>query len=202
MINSMGNGVMMMGDGPNVTGTWYNINTGDSFTVRDTYFEDNKLKVQTTDGRIIGYEQLQNYVQSDVPLSKDKIPVPIGDSKMSNMAKLDDLKNSNTADDNLIKGLDKASEMTRKVTQTENIERTENYTIIDKAMSKIKSEPELVIGIKWDDFPEKEITLLLDVMEIPAGELVKYCYDKFIKEKTTEKISESFENYIKSKLNL
>ena len=42
-------GMMFGGEGPVMQGTWYNPNTGDAFTVRDSFFEDNQYVVTTTD---------------------------------------------------------------------------------------------------------------------------------------------------------
>ena len=61
-------------DGPIMTGTWYNPKTGDKFTVRDTYFEDNNYMVITTDGRRMDYNMIQNYVKSDSPIPKMEQP--------------------------------------------------------------------------------------------------------------------------------
>ena len=60
--------MMFGGEGPVMTGTWYNPHTGDAFTVRDSFFEDNQYVVTTTDGRYFRYDQLQNYIQSDMKL--------------------------------------------------------------------------------------------------------------------------------------
>jgi hypothetical protein len=185
-LNSMGSGVMMMGDGPNFTGTWYNINTGDSFTVRDTFFEDNKIKIQTTDGRIIGYEQLQNYVQSEVPITKNNIPIPTGDGTMSNKVNISSQNDSNLSDNNLLRGLENASQM------SQNRLQNENWKIIDKAMSKIENGPRLEISVLWDNYPSKEISLLKDIMDIPEKDIVEYCYDKWLDGKTNDAIFESF----------
>lgn len=57
----------MIGDGPMVTGTWYNPKTGHSFTAKDTYFEDDKMYVITTDGQRLDYNMLSQYVQSNKP---------------------------------------------------------------------------------------------------------------------------------------
>ena len=46
-------------EGPIMDGTWYNPNTGDSFTVRDSFFEDNQFMVSTMDGRVLNYNQIQ-----------------------------------------------------------------------------------------------------------------------------------------------
>ena len=61
---------MIFGEGPILTGNWYNPKTGDSFTVRDTYFEDNNFYVITTDGRRMDYNLMSQYVQSDKPIPK------------------------------------------------------------------------------------------------------------------------------------
>ena len=58
-------GMTFGSEGPLVQGTWINPNTGDSFTVRDSFFEDNQYVVTTTDGRYIRYDQLQHYIQAD-----------------------------------------------------------------------------------------------------------------------------------------
>lgn len=62
------NGMMFGGEGPVMQGTWYNPQTGDAFTVRDSFFEDNQYVVTTTDGRYLNYNQLQNYIQTDMKL--------------------------------------------------------------------------------------------------------------------------------------
>ena len=66
-MNNM-NGMMFGNEGPVMQGTWYNPTTGDAFTVRDSFFEDNQYVVTTTDGRYLKYNQIQNYVQTDMKL--------------------------------------------------------------------------------------------------------------------------------------
>ena len=41
-------GMMFGGEGPVMQGTWYNPTTGDAFTVRDSFFEDNQYVITTT----------------------------------------------------------------------------------------------------------------------------------------------------------
>ena len=67
MINS---GLTFGSEGPMMEGTWYNPRTGDSFTVRDSFFEDNQFVITTTDGRYLKYEQIQDYIKSDKPIWK------------------------------------------------------------------------------------------------------------------------------------
>lgn len=58
--------------GPIMEGTWFNPTTGDRFTVRDSFFEDNNYVVVTTDGRTLTYSQFQNYVKDTTPGAADK----------------------------------------------------------------------------------------------------------------------------------
>ena len=68
----MNSGLTFGMEGPMMEGTWYNTNTGDSFTVRNSFFEDNQFIIQTTDGRVLGYNQIQDYIKSDKPINVSK----------------------------------------------------------------------------------------------------------------------------------
>jgi len=56
------NGMMIEGGGPMLTGNWVNPKTGDFFTVRDSFFEDDDCIIITTDGRRLNYKLIQDYV--------------------------------------------------------------------------------------------------------------------------------------------
>lgn len=60
---STGTGIQFNGDGPMMSGTWYNPQTGHKFTVRDCFFEDNNFIVMGTDGQRYDYNTIQNYIQ-------------------------------------------------------------------------------------------------------------------------------------------
>ena len=45
--------MIFSGETPMMSGTWYNPQTGDSFTVADAFFQDNQYLVKTIDGRIL-----------------------------------------------------------------------------------------------------------------------------------------------------
>lgn len=54
----------MMMEGPSITGNWQNPKTGDFFTVRDSFMEDDDFIIITTDGRRLNYKMLQDYSQT------------------------------------------------------------------------------------------------------------------------------------------
>lgn len=58
-----GSGVQFNGDGPIMSGTWYNPQTGHKFTVRDCFFEDGNFVVMATNGQRYDYNTIQNYIQ-------------------------------------------------------------------------------------------------------------------------------------------
>ncbi len=58
-------GITFDGTAPMMEGTWFNPKTGDVIKIRDTFFENNNYIARTTDGRMLNYSQLQNYVRDD-----------------------------------------------------------------------------------------------------------------------------------------
>lgn len=214
-------GMMFGGEGPIMQGTWYNPKNGDAFTVRDSFFEDNQYVVTTTDGRYFRYDQLQNYIQSDMKLEdlkkmKQNTPAVHEDpipAEVSNLI----ATNSNDNNDfgllpdemDLIKGPAQTKSLgnihaTPTVTATSVYARpldvpvaevNMNTAIIEKALKNTK-QPDFILSLKWADYPEKQIEMLRDIMDIPADEIVEWYldniqFDEFVqifKAAITEKI--------------
>ena len=193
------NGMMFGGEGPVMQGTWYNPTTGDAFTVRDSFFEDNQYVVTTTDGRYLKYNQIQNYVQTDMKLEdlkKRKAENQVKDETLpAEVAGL--LENIDTNDpyagmmspDDLMIGNAKPNSFgnladSRKpeyirpsgtIMQTPS-PATMNEAIIEKAL-KNAPKPEIKVDIFWDIYPEKQIEMLKDVMDISEDEIVNWYLD-------------------------
>ena len=179
-------GMMFGGEGPVMQGTWYNPHTGDAFTVRDSFFEDNQYVVTTTDGRYFRYDQLQNYIQSDMKLEdlkkmkienkqEEKLP-----SEVSNLIDGDNYSNMMLPEDQAIlnqsKPLGNINNVNSNNTQVKlesPINTNMNSTIIEKAL-KNTVKPNFSINIEWPNYPSKEIEMLNDIMEIPSDEIVEW----------------------------
>jgi hypothetical protein len=195
------NGMMFGGEGPIMQGTWYNPSTGDAFTVHDSFFEDNQYTVTTTDGRYLSYNQLQNYIQTDMKLE---------DLKKMRSEKQNDIKEQLPAEvANLIEGSDDpyATLMTPEDMMIGNnkpnlgnlykddlpVQHTPvgdvyvdtyyagkgqsmNEAIIEKAL-KNAAKPEFNVDVIWDNFPLKQIEMLKDIMEIPEDEIIDWYLD-------------------------
>lgn len=222
-------GMMFGGEGPVMQGTWYNPSTGDAFTVRDSFFEDNQYVVTTTDGRYLQYSQLQNYVQSDMKL-EDLKKLNTNTNSKTNQAEalptevanlidnINDPINSSQVDDyfgilpedmDMLTGPIATPKLgnihaTPAVTATSAYARpldvpvaevNMNTAIIEKALKNTK-QPDFILSLKWADYPDKQIEMLSDIMDIPAEEIVEWYldniqFDEFVhvfKAAITEKI--------------
>lgn len=203
-------GMTFGSEGPLVQGTWVNPITGDSFTVRDSFFEDNNYVITTTDGRYIRYEQFQNYVQADeksVAEIKNNLknkqqdePIP---AEISGLIDTDDTDSSmlTPEDAAMIYGNKpvslgnlnniKAPLQESKAIQEENM----NSAIIKKALSSTET-PKFKINLKWDNYPAKQIEMLYDIMGISEEEIVEWYLNNIQMIDIIDTIKESIKNKI------
>ena len=179
-------GMMFGGEGPVMTGTWYNPHTGDAFTVRDSFFEDNQYVVTTTDGRYFRYDQLQNYIQSDMKLEDlkkmkmENKPVEKLPAEVSNLIDDSDTSMLLPEDEELIRprslGNIGNTPTVANYTPRDEVKAAPvnmNSTIIEKAL-KNTVKPNFSINVEWSNYPSKEIEMLKDIMEIPSDEIVEW----------------------------
>ena len=198
-------------DGPQVNGWWYNPTTGDKFNALDTYFEDNNLLIKTADGRLLNYNQIQNYVHvedpksiPDKPISKanpqtEEIPAEIlaeienGEGTDGGLLIPEDniygrpLKQAPSADlGNIYKG-----------TESETLSPAiQDFAIIDRALAG-KNNPSPSADISWPEFPKKEIEMLIDVMNISEDEIIQYYINNVSMDVVKSMVEEGIRNYIK-----
>ena len=196
------NGMMFGGEGPIMNGTWYNPSTGDAFTVRDSFFEDNQYTVTTTDGRYLNYNQLQSYIQTDMKLEdlkrmkeekqntvKEEIPAEVAsliegsnDDPYASMMTPDDLMIGNIKpnlgniyrDDLPVQQTPVGYVTVDKYDAGKG--QSMNEAIIEKAL-KNAEKPEFNVDVIWDNFPLKQIEMLKDIMEIPEDEIIDWYLD-------------------------
>lgn len=191
-------GMMFGGEGPVMQGTWYNPTTGDAFTVRDSFFEDNQYVITTTDGRYLRYDQIQNYIQSDMKLDELKqlkkentVKEEALPAEVSNLIAGDDTYFGGVTNDMLLPedaalikpvNMDLGNIYTTSTQQKQPTGYTTqpvqnmNVAIIEKAL-KNTDKPNFSINVKWDNYPSKEIEMLKDIMEIPVTEIVDWYLD-------------------------
>lgn len=195
----MNNGIMFGTGGPMMTGTWYNPSTGDSFTVRDCFFENNQYVISTTDGRMLGYDVIQNYVQSDKPI---EMPKKTQEPSLPNevMDILDDRSDDDIFVDTDIYGTPTPVSLGNlNTSNSRTVDVASNVGIIKKALDKA-SKPEVVANIVWSDFPKKQIEMLAEIMEIDTKEIVEWYASQLDTTRIAIAIHNSLVSYINEQL--
>lgn len=192
--------------GPMIDGTWYNQKTGDSFTVRDSFFQDNQLMIQTTDGRMMDYNMIQDYVKSDKPLpkpqktTKDNLPPEI----------TNELEDINILDDDaeLINGI---KNNTTRISMNNDIE-TRNGDEIEEGPQTVEdrkfverllkrgTNPGMDFVIKWEKFPKKQMEILCDYMGIDDKLITDYYINNININDIVSQIRKQLVEFISSKL--
>lgn len=194
------NGVMFGMDGPNMDGTWYNPQTGDSFTVRNSFFEDNQYIVQTMDGRVLNYNQIQNYVKSDHPIEVPKTSPATPDTLPMEVAGLIDEGYGDLEAEamDLItqKPLGNLAQQT-PAPATELSPSRVDCVVIERALNKC-SWPNLRVGIEWEKFPVDEVKFLINTMDVDVDNVISYYLNTLDIELTSKMIRESLRLYIES----
>lgn len=183
-------------EGPIMSGTWYHPVTCDKFTVADTFFEDNQLLVRTTDGRLLNYNIIQNYIQQTT------------NSQDSNMleSNANFINQSSTPKEvlDLIEPIQPQQDIdimfepignlySQPAQNIENINN--NQSIVNKALSKTEL-PTLNVDLTWNKYPEREIEMLKDIMEIPVEDIIAWYVSKFDINTIKSMIEESINNQL------
>ena len=192
---------MIFGEGPILTGNWYNPKTGDSFTVRDTYFEDNNFYVLTTDGRRMDYNLMSQYVQSDKPIPKMEQPKQqpqIPQEVLSQMVTTENNDLMTEEDLALITGQSpkvQANFVTPVPTQAvAPVPKDEDVLLIERLLKRA-SKPAVTCGVKWSNFPEKQFEML-DMMAVDPEKIVEYYLQSIDLEALREEVKYGIEKYI------
>lgn len=215
----MNTGLTFGSEGPMMEGTWYNTRTGDSFTVRDSFFEDNQFVVTTTDGRYLKYEQIQDYIKSDKPIEipkkqtkSDSILLPpevaglLEEENYNNMIMADDLAMiqgqgqapvslGNLKDSMITNPYPYNPNPAMRVVQSTPVQVNTNYDIISKALSK-RTLPDFQVGIEWLACPVKEMNMLIDLMDVQEQEIVDWYLSQVDVQTTTLMIKEVIKDYL------
>ena len=206
------NGINFSMDGPVMNGTWFNPYTKDTFTVRDTFFENNQLMVQTTDGRMLDYNMIQSYVQCD---SKDIPTKEVNHVNNDIPAEIANLIESPSPQDPYILEEDlelitgnpqprKSVSLGSLNTPTPNpnaikIEQgsgqTEDQRLIQRVLSR-QQQPSISCNINWTKFPQKQMDVLMDMMGVDLDDVCDFYISKIDLNDIRESIKRDIKTYI------
>lgn len=197
---------MIFGEGPILTGNWYNPKTGDSFTVRDTYFEDNNFYIMTTDGRRLDYDIVSQYVQSDKPIPKMEQPKPQSKTQIPQEV-LSQMENNNA--DNFMTDEDKALIWGGEVQQPTNtislqapgqlVNGESEDEMLVRRILKRSTTPYVDCKVNWKSFPIKQMEML-DMMAVDVDTIVDYYIKDIDLEKLIEIVKEGIRIYIEKSM--
>ena len=210
----------MFGEGPMLSGHWYNPSTGDSFTVRDTYFEDNNLYVITTDGRRMNYDMISKYVQSDKPIPKQTQPAQNQNNVLPPelASQILNPTNSVSSDSNnsdfgileddmaLISGKANQENQEKTITRdkfninaVQQLQQEDEDTMLIRRILSRSQEPEITCGIKWSKFPNKQLEML-EMMGVDLNKIADYYIKKIDLQVIKDKIKKDISKYIQDVL--
>jgi hypothetical protein len=160
--------------------------------------ESGNVSFFTTDNRTIDSSQLGNYIQSDVPINNIPKQQPRVDVDLT---KLDsDTPITVVNEDESILNTPISSNQSPWVSPAITIERKEEKIdeetmIIEKALKKIEF-PQVCCSFTWNEFPKKELSMLLEIMEIPMEKVLDYICKKAFTDKVISEITEQGKEYI------
>lgn len=206
---------------PQITGKWYNKRTGQTIFVRDAYFMDDGMQVQTSTGDFIDGQTFSNeYIQIDEQNIYDESGKVVSsdanidfESMFGNSNNYQYIDNSNVnavIDLNEPEVINSTINTTIETTllpnetdinnvQGENTSKIDKYKldILDKFFNSFKELPEIKFTVKWNKLPEYEINLMKTVFNVSEDDIAIYITEKYCDNQT---IIESIKDDIKLKL--
>ena len=179
-------------DAMSISGKWTNIHNGKEIFVRDSFIDGDNMIVRTIDGNIIPMTEFSNnYVQSqevDEATARSVIQQPVapqsyGDIKPDFGEKVI-LKNDDTKDNNIkTNNLDAAS----RYVETHKEDKVEDKlfrkkTMIGKIFEKISTKPNIDLTFDWTEYPEKEMSMLMEYFDVSNDDIANYIYKTYFNE--------------------
>ena len=183
-------------DGPSdamsISGKWINIHSGQEIFVRDSFIDGDNMIVRTIDGNIIPMTEFSNnYVQSeevDEATARSVIQQPVapqsyGDIKPDFGEKVI-LKNDDTKDNNIKpSNLDQVSQYVENHKEDKLEDKLfRKKTLIGKIFEKISTKPNINLTFDWTEYPEKEMSMLMEYFDVSNDDIANYIYKTYFNE--------------------
>ena len=179
---------------PQITGKWYNKRTGQTIFVRDAYFMDDGMQVQTSTGDFIDGQTFSNeYIQIDEQNIYDesgKIVSTDANIDFESMFGNSNNQQYNNSNVNVAIDLNEPEVINNTINttiettllpnetdinnvQSENTSKIDKYKldILDKFFNSFKELPEIKFSVKWNKLPEYEINLMKTVFNVSEDDI-------------------------------
>lgn len=179
-------------DAMSISGKWTNIHNGQEIFVRDSFIDGDNMIVRTIDGNIIPMTEFSNnYVQSeevDEATARSVIQQPVapqsyGDIKPDFGEKVI-LKNDDTKDNNIKpNNLDQVSQYVENHKEDKIEDKLfRKKTLIGKIFEKISTKPNINLTFDWTEYPEKEMSMLMEYFDVSNDDIANYIYKTYFNE--------------------
>lgn len=179
-------------DAMSISGKWTNIHNGQEIFVRDSFIDGDNMIVRTIDGNIIPMTEFSNnYVQSeevDEATARSVIQQPVapqsyGDIKPDFGEKVI-LKNDDTKSNNIKpSNLDQASQHVENHKEDKFEDKLfRKKTMIGKIFEKISTKPNIKLTFDWTEYPEKEMSMLMEYFDVSNDDIANYIYTTYFNE--------------------
>ena len=147
-----------------ISGKWINRANGNIINVRGSMTDDSGNMILMTDRGPLNMEEFSRlYVQAS-----DEIYDSAGKVIDSKPIEVNDVKFSND-ETPLV-----ADDIFTSTNNTSNTPKLKNFDLIDKIFKKIESRPIADLKIDWADFPEKELSMLVNYFDVELDEISTY----------------------------
>lgn len=162
--NAMGD----FGSGPGgemISGTWINRKTGQKIVVRDSFIDDsNNMFLNTSIGQLSMNEFSRDYIQASDEIYDEHGKVI--EEKPVNPNEVSFANNDEPLEADPI--------FTNQGSMPMGGQSINNFELIDKIFKKTESRPEANLSIKWADFPEKELSMLVSYFDVQIEDIAAY----------------------------
>ena len=200
--------------GPNMQGTWVNPKNGDYFTVRETFFQDNNLMVQTMDGRLLDYNFISDYIKCDVKEAQrisENVKSKSNNKELEVPAEIKSIIENETKsesgseydeymipeDANLFnKGDNIFKKPLSMPSPAPVVQESEDMIFIKRALGKTIG-PKIKVSIDWPDFPTQKIDMLTTLLDVSDENIASWYIKDIDVDSIKKEVQQSIEKYIK-----
>ena len=184
--------------GPMVSGRWINKKTGQVINVRDSFIDGDSMVIMSDRGQIPFNEFSQYYIQaSDEVYDENGKVIDKKSVELSDIADVNPGNNISHIEEQKI-----VNELTTPLRSSGGSkviveESGKNFGLIDKIFQKKESRPKLNLKIDWADFPNKELSMLVDYFDVSKEEIADYIGKHLI---NSDLLNESLNKWLKENL--
>lgn len=162
-----------------ISGKWINKMTGDVIQVVNNVIDGDDMILVTDKGTISMGEFSNNYIQASEDIY-DENGKKIGTEEIDTSQILNNINNIKNFNKTNINNEFEPIEEIKPQEEKKNVENTE-INMLDKLFSKIKTDPEIKLTIKWEEFPKEEIKMLKTYFDITDENIGNYINNKYLK---------------------